>query len=296
MPTTKIKVVLSLALLASVSIACRSTDASSNKEADGQPAQIPFRLMNDSLIVVRGTIGGLKDLNIILDTGANPTIISSELAVRLDLHGNTESSVTIGGAREVQSVIVPSIDIGKLHMVSSRVVVQDLRFVQRTLGISIQAIAGLDVLSTRSWMVDYRNRKILFITAKAQEKSVQFESLSPCLTVKANIAGQNLRLLVDSGTPRLLLYRSRVNFKPGKLQHLTTDRDPTVFGAAGTVHAAWFRAPEMSLGDNSMGSQILLIADADSGLNDEFDGLLGLAQTGFHRVWLDFENASFAWD
>jgi predicted aspartyl protease len=295
MPTTKIKVVLSLALLASVSIACRSTDASPNKEADGQPAQIPFRLMNDSLIVVRGTIGGLKDLNIILDTGANPTIISSELAVRLDLHGNTESSVTIGGAREVQSVIVPSIDIGKLHMVSSRVVVQDLRFVQRTLGISIQAIAGLDVLSTRSWMVDYRNRKILFITAKAQEKSVQFESLSPCLTVKANIAGQNLRLLVDSGTPRLLLY-SRVNFKPGKLQHLTTDRDPTVFGAAGTVHAAWFRAPEMSLGDNSMGSQILLIADADSGLNDEFDGLLGLAQTGFHRVWLDFENASFAWD
>jgi hypothetical protein len=45
-----------------------------------------------------------------------------------------------------------------------------------------------------------------------------------------------------------------------------------------------------------MGPQIMLIADADSGLNDEFDGLLGLAQTGFHRVWLDFENGSFAWD
>jgi len=296
MPTTTIKVVLSLAVLASVSIVCRPTDARPNKGADAQPVQIPFRLMNDSLIVVRGTIGGLKDLNIILDTGANPTIISSELALRLNLHGIPEASVTIGGALEVQSVIVPSIDIGNLHMVSSRVVVQDLRFVQRALGIAIQAIAGLDVLSTRSWMVDYRNRKILFITSKAQEKSVQFESLSPCLTVKANIAGQNLRLLVDSGTPRLLLYRSRVNFKLGKLQHLATDRDPTVFGAAGTVDAAWFRAPEMSLGDNNMGSQILLIADADSGLDDEFDGVLGLAQTGFHRVWLDFENGTLAWD
>jgi len=296
MPNTKTKVVLSLALLASASIACRSTDASPNRGADGQPAEIPFRLLNDSLIVVRGTIGGLKDLDIILDTGANPTIISSELAMRLNLHGNTESSVATGGALEVQSVIVPRIDIGKLHMVSSRVVVQDLRFVQRALGISIQAIAGLDVLSTRSWMVDYTNRKILFITAKAQKKSVQFESLSPFLTVKANIAGQHLRLLVDSGTPRLLLYRSRVNSKLGRLQPLATGRDPTVFGAAGTVRAAWFRTLEMSLGDHRIGPQILLIADSDSGLNDEFDGLLGLAQSGFHRVWLDFENASFAWD
>jgi len=52
----------------------------------------------------------------------------------------------------------------------------------------------------------------------------------------------------------------------------------------------------MSLGDNSMGSQILLIADADSRLDDQFDGLLGLLQTGFHRAWLDFENGTFAWD
>jgi hypothetical protein len=40
----------------------------------------------------------------------------------------------------------------------------------------------------------------------------------------------------------------------------------------------------------------MLIADADSGLSDEFAGLPGLAQTGFHRVWLDFENGSFTWD
>jgi hypothetical protein len=170
MSRTKIKVVLSLVFLASLFIVCRSTDAKPNKRADGQPAQIPFRLMHDCLIVVRGTIGGLKDLNIILDTGANPTIISSELAVRLNLHGNTESSVTIGRALEVQSVIVPSIDIGNLHMVSSRVVVQDLRFLQQALGISIQAIAGLDVLSTRSWMVDYINRTIVF-TPRNHKKS-----------------------------------------------------------------------------------------------------------------------------
>jgi len=43
---------------------------------------------------------------------------------------------------------------------SVEVVVQDLRFIEQTLGISFWGIAGLDLLSTGSFTIDYPRRKI----------------------------------------------------------------------------------------------------------------------------------------
>src|SRR6266699_287830 len=179
-------------------------------------AEIPFQLYNDNLIIVKATIGTVKNVNMILDTGTSPSAISQELADRMKLRGETESLQTLNGTIQTQSLILPSIQIGPLTASLIRVVVQDLSFMERSLGISLGGIAGLDILSTGNFTIDYRRRKIVFGPIAASEKTVRFESQLPFLTVRANIKGQEVRLLVDSGTWGLLVYRNRLLTAQGK--------------------------------------------------------------------------------
>ena len=73
----------------------------------------------------------------ILDTGTSPTAITKEIADRLKLRGETESLQTLNGTIQTQSLVLPRIQIGPLQASSLRVVVQDLSFMERSLGISL---------------------------------------------------------------------------------------------------------------------------------------------------------------
>ena len=68
-----------------------------------------------------------------------------------------------------------------------------------------------------------------------------------------------------------------------------------MFTATGTMRARWFHASQVRLGTQPIGSQIILVADGDPDPGFEFDGLLGLAKTGFQKIWFDFENGLFGW-
>jgi hypothetical protein len=254
-------------------------------------AEIPFQLYNGNLIIVKATIGTVKNVNMILDTGTSPSAISQELADRLKLRGKTESLQTLNGIIQTQSLILPSIQIGPLAASPIRVVVQDLSFMERSLGISLGGIAGLDILSTGSFTIDYQRKKIVFGPIAASEKTVRFETQQPFLTVKAMIEGEAVRLLVDSGTWGLLVYRNLLQ----KTQQVHFDPNVSVSSPGGMTHVGWLRAGVL-LGKDNLGVRNVAIADKDSDPRNEFDGLLGFAKMGFRKVSFDFENGLFGWD
>ena len=262
------------------------------EEQSTAKTEVPFELYNDNLIIVKATIGPIKNVNLILDTGTSPTAISKEMADRLKLQGKTESLQTLNGTIQAQSVILPRIQIGPLHEDSVRVVVQDLSFMERSLGISLGGIAGLDILSTGSFTLDYRRRKIVFGPIAASAKAIRFETQKPFLTVKAMIEGHEVRLLVDSGTWGLLVYRNRLRTAQEQLRF---DPIASISTAGGMAHVRWLRAV-VSLGSVNLGSRNVAIADVDSDLQNDFDGLLGFAKMGFRKVSFDFENGLFGWD
>ncbi len=255
-------------------------------------AEIRFQLYNGNLIIVKATIGTVKNVNMILDTGTSPSAISQELADRLKLRGKTESLQTLNGTIQTQSVILPRIQIGPLSADSIRVVVQDLSFMERSLGISLGGIAGLDILSTGSFTIDYRRKKIVFGPIAPSEKAVRFETREPFLTVKVMIEGQAVRLLVDSGTWGLLVYRNRLQTTP---EQLRLDSNASISSPGGMTHVRWLRAGVL-LGKDNLGAHNVAIADIDSDPQNDFDGLLGFAKMGFRKVSFDFENGLFGWD
>jgi hypothetical protein len=255
-------------------------------------AEIPFQLYNGNLIVVKATIGTVKNVNMILDTGTSPSAISQELADRLKLRGKTESLQTLNGTIQTQSLILPSLQIGPLAASPIRVVVQDLSFMERSLGISLAGIAGLDILNSGSFTIDYRKKKIVFGPIAASEKTVRFETQEPFLTVKAIIDGQAVRLLVDSGTWGLLVYRNRLQTT---LQQAHFDSNGSISSPGGMTRARWLRVGVL-LGKNNLGARNVAIAHIDSDPQNDFDGLLGFAKMGFRKVSFDFENGLFGWE
>jgi hypothetical protein len=87
-----------------------------------------------------------------------------------------ESLQTLNGTIQTESLILPGIQIGPLAASPIRVVVHDLSFMERSLGISLGGIAGLDILSSSSFTIDYRRKKIVFGPIAASEKTVRFET------------------------------------------------------------------------------------------------------------------------
>src|SRR5206468_4731241 len=109
-------------------------------------------------------------------------------------------------------------------------VVEDLTYLERSLGISLGGIAGLDILRASSFVIDYRRQKIIFGPIAASEKAVHFETQIPYLSVRARIAGQEVRLLVDSGTGGLLVYRNRLR---AAVEQLHIDPNASISTPAG---------------------------------------------------------------
>ena len=257
-----------------------------------RPVEMPFELYDDHLIVVKGSVGYIENVRVMLDTGKNPTAISHEIAEQLNLRGNRESLLMSNGSIEVQSVILPGIQVGAWHAESIKVLVQDLGYLQRKLGVSIAGIVGLDVLGTGCFMIDYGKKKITFGHREAGGKAVPFTTRLPFLTVTARVEGREVRLLVDSGTSGLLVYRKRLQ----RTLERSTDRDFLISTAAGSLHARWFRASDVSLGEENLGPQNVVIADVDPDPRFDFDGLLGFTKLGFRKVRFDFDHNLLGWD
>jgi predicted aspartyl protease len=270
-----------------------SAEPDNSLRAAAQRNEIRFKLYNEHAIVVRGDIGSLKNVPLMLDTGKSPTAISKEIANRLNLHGNRQSLLFSNGTVEVQSVTLPSLRMGDLHVADVRVVVQDFDYFRKSTGISLAGIVGLDVLSTGNFMIDYRKRKIVFGRVEIGRKTVQFETRVPFLTVKAQIDGQVVRLLVDSGTSGLLVYSKRLNKRP---EATSTERDSLISTAVGPMLTTCSGATEVLLGKENLGPQSILISEVEPDARYDFDGLLGFFKIGFRKVSFDFVNGSFSWE
>lgn len=255
-------------------------------------AEIPFKLYDGGLVIVKATVGSLANVNMLLDTGTSPSAISREVADRLKLPGKEETLLTLKGTIPTRSVVLPRVELGPLHAESVRVMIQDLGFTERSLGISLGGIVGLDVLRRGSFTIDYHRRKITFGPIPVSEKSLPFETRASFLSVKARIAGQDVRLLVDSGTWGVLVYRDRLNVRR---EQLRLDANMSIYNVAGRTGVSWLRAPVL-LGKDDLGMRDVAVADADADPEDGIDGLLGFARMGFRRVSFDFERGMFGWE
>ena len=99
-------------------------------------------------------------------------------------------------------------------------------------GVRIDAIVGLDVLARTSFSIDYRKRVLSFSPTGREDSVAPLEMVWPFLTVQMTIEGQPVRLLVDTGSRDLVLFKSRL---PAALSRAPWRGDKTVQYASGAA-------------------------------------------------------------
>lgn len=258
-------------------------------------AEIPFRLYQDYLIVVQGSLGSLEGLNFLIDTGANASSIERRIANKLQLAGEADKLSLFNQKVEVARVILPRLQLGPIRVESLPGLIQDLSPVEKALGVRIDAIVGFDVLARSSFIVDYESKKIFFGPLESSTLAVPFDAGSPApgVTVQLRIQGQPVRLLVDTGTALLLFYECNL---PPNLRVLPTQSVKHSFNSAMTqFDTEEVRVAEVRLGASDFGVEKSFLLNDHANCRQSINGVLGVRSLGLKWIAFDFERRRFGW-
>jgi predicted aspartyl protease len=249
-------------------------------------ASVPFKRLGEHLIVVQGALGGLAKRNLVIDTGAYPSILDTAVARKLHISGQRQELDAVNHRLSRPVVIVPSVELGPIRAQEVRAMTADLSAASQAFGLRIDALIGLDVLQHSSFLVDYGARRIVFADFERLPLSVPFQWSGGLLTVDLQDDSGRLRMLVDTGAQSTLLLGRR-------FRHTDPSRDRVFTNLGGNFTLSEVTLKEVQLGNFELGSQTVLVADSPKLPAYPFDGFLSTIQ--FDQIAFDFERQTFSW-
>ncbi len=255
-----------------------------------QDSEIPFRLHHGYLIVIEGRLGNLEHQKLLIDTGTSPSIIDTRVSAALGLRASPRSLALFNKDLSAETVVIPDIQIGPLHRTNFPVMVEDFSKMGREVGTQIDAVIGLDVLGAMNFTIDYRKNRILF-HATPERHSATFTVGTQFIALNLKTGGKELHLLLDTGTPRLVLFRNALR---------DLDYDPSaVTGAgetmSGTVSYRTVILPKAKLGGEDVGAQAASVVASQTEVGREYDGLIGVSLLHPKQLSFDFDRQVLAW-
>ena len=275
--------VVPLVLLSTGVIAHGQTLTFRNPRDLAAHAELPFELYQHHLIVTRGSIGPLNGLRLLIDTGAIPSVVDDRIARKLHLRAEPSVLVAFGRQVRVRSAVVDGIRVGSLQTGSIPVRVGDLSYLA---GIRVDAVVGLDVLARTTFGIDHAARVLTFAD-RGEALIAPMEIAWPFITVRLMIAGEQVRLLIDTGSRDLVLFKARM---PAALSDLPWKGDKTGQYASGPARLVRLELRRVGLGAQTWDKLEAWSLDRSlDGYPPEVDGVLGVLALGCKRVRFDFE-------
>jgi len=246
--------------------------------------ELPFQLISGNRAVVRGTVAGGHELAMLVDTGAECTVIDTRAAkrMRLTFLPQTVKYSAFGRVQRAPVAVVSDLRVGPIST-SLECVVGDIP----TRGVDM--ILGLNLLSKRNFEIDYARRKIVFEPGDAPLARVPFESEATLIVIKARVHGETIRMLVDTGAAVHCV------FENGPVVWLRHQEDPTEI----TPHMGGSsQAREVSMEALAVGPlewKNLKAMAIDNPKPDLWDAVLSVGSLGLREVYFDFERRSLGW-
>jgi predicted aspartyl protease len=255
--------------------------------------EIPFRTYRGYLIAVQGSLGDTERLNFIIDTGSDPSVIDIRIAQKLRMVGVAGKLAVHNQVVEVQQAVLPSVQIGALRAESLPVLIRDLAFLENGLGIRVDAVIGMDVLSLNNFSIDFTTNRIAFGTVPVFSSSAPLQSKPPWLAVQMEVNGVSVNLLVDTGASGIHLFQSRIRDRLPKLISLG---ERTSANMGGDFRLQRVLLATTNLGETDFGQQNAFVVEDHEDTSLDFDGLLGPSALGLKRIAFDFQRYTFSWE
>ena len=258
-------------------------------QATGQ--EVPFELYNGYLIVVKGSVGDLKNLSLVVDTGACHTVVDERIAHKLHLKplGSVDQTAP-SHIVAMKRVLLPQLSWKGGTVTALNSLTFDLSPISSHLGIRIDLVLGLDVLKQSNFQIDFRSRKIYLGGLQEPENSVPLEPNLKYPIIEARINGQKVRLLMDTGSDGLAVLADRLPKENFLL--LTGERGRDLKGAFSFSRIA---AAQVFLGDVEIrDAKVFLLPPMPE--TTIMDGNFSPNTLKASSIYFDFAHNRFGWD
>ena len=244
------------------------------------------------------SIAGLVDIPFVVDTGAERTVISRQLADRLGLSsGPTRRLVTVTGSGDVATVLVPRLELSGSSVRNIEAPALDAGH----LGAS--GLLGLDSLQSRRILLDFKKNQMTVVPSRKREERWDPDTIvvkaksryGQLILVDSSIDGQKIQVIVDTGAQTSIGNMALLKRLAGRRRGptLTTVTLSSVTG--GTVEAQYTQIRKIKIAGLTLNHIPVAFTDAEPfrrfGLANKPALLLGMdALRLFERVSVDFAN------
>ena len=250
----------------------------------GEPGEVPIRIHQGHLVVARGSIGSLTGLQLLVDTGSMPSVVDVRVARKLRLQTRPTTFIAFGKTVRAETALLEGFAIGPLRSGPAPALVTDLSSAG---GLRLDAIVGLDVLARRSFRIDYAARVLTLSPTGREDWTAPLEVVWPFLTARLVVGGQPVRLLIDTGSAEIVLFRSRL---PAAVPGARWKGDKTVQYASGAARLQHFELRDAALGERRWDRlEGWALDQLPRGYPEAIDGILGVDALGCRRLRFDFE-------
>jgi predicted aspartyl protease len=280
--------------LVTLSSSCHSIRAQQDAAAGSSVTslEMPFQLYNGYLIVVEGRIGDLTGLKFILDTGVTTSVLDTKIAAKLKLSGRLNHVVKFGKTVPVESSTIPEVQFGPVQARNVEMFIASLNKLS-DFARGVDALIGVDLLQLNNLTFDYDTRRVLFSPINHNIQGTQMRPEPTCFTVRVQVQGHPIDLLLDTGVEGVLLYEDRIRAHIPGLRMEPGAKKVTI---GRRMNANLVTLPEMRLGPTVMDARVLLIKGSPGNMLDGLDGYIGIAPFHPTRIAFDFGSKTLRWD
>lgn len=275
-----------------------AVDASTAPIIDSQTTtdEVPIGTDIGDRMTVDVSVGGKGPYRFLVDTGAERTIISRQLARRLQLEGGKDAVLhSVVGRNDVETVFIP-----RLQVSSNTISVIDAPALEAA-NIGADGMLGIDSLRSQRVLFDFRTKTMSISPANRPQARMDGETVvvrarsrnGRLIFTQAEIDNQPVTVIVDTGSQvtigNMALQRSLMRRK------LWTVPDPVMIESVTgeQLSARVARVRKLEIGGVHIDELAVAFTDAhifkQLGLNDKPALLLGMnAMRAFDQISIDF--------
>jgi predicted aspartyl protease len=260
-------------------------------------AQMPLEVHNRLLVVPAGING--RWVRLLIDTGAERTVLSSDVVERLGLERDDKTitvSTGVGGTFTAHDAIIPGLVLGGVRFPVTRVSVGQFRFGP---GLVADGLLGSDVLLAFDLDIDVPDRKLTLYRPRLCpdvqppwnepfERVPGVKARRDRLLIPLELDGVEGMGILDTGAQATTIGVSMAN-RLG-LTQAAMAADPVVehHGAGpGSQDARLHRFGLLQIGPAVAHDPVLSVLPVDAGVGD---ALVGEDFIDGRRIWLSFSN------